>query len=268
MTNALYKVYWYVKNFYRLTPVPLRRLKIDANRKEKYCLLYVDYASLADRNIKKVKNREFRCGKENIEILNNLALEFAADFCCLVSRDNPSDRVSYEDLYKTYYVDNGGTDISTLFTMRDFFSEYDVVCICNSSAPSMSVQTYGKAAFLHAIKLSTDTDHFVVGLHGNSHSSPSLKVREGKYPHVVSSFFICRVCDLLDVLSARRFRNEETALRVWGDKYFAIRNFELQLSNSVLSSRGTISIIGPQAFELSQMGGSWPKQDSRLFLNN
>lgn len=266
MKNVLHKFSWYLKNLMKLRPLHLDGSNVITGKEKKFCVVYIDYASLSDRKVKKVKDREFECGKKNIEILQNIACEVGGDFFCVVSRDNSGDRVSYDERYHTHYLDNGGTDISTLFTIRDFISSYDLVCICNSSAPCISLESYGREAALRALGLCANLSHFVIGLHGNSHSSPSLKFGRGKNPHVITSFFICRGSDLYQVLNAGCDGREEVALKEWGDKYFAIRNFELQLSNSVLSSGGTLSILGPQEFELTQSGGSWPNQDSRLRL--
>lgn len=268
MKNSLYKIYWLLKNLRRLRPVSFDFQETAGQKHPKLCVIYVDYASLSDRRIKNIKNNEFICGKENIKILHDLACELSADFQCFVSRDSTDDRVSYENLYQTHYVENMGTDISTLCQMKNFISDYDIVCICNSSAPLESVTNYAKQTLSHALELSLKTRHFVVGLHGNSFSSPSLKITRGGYPHVVTSFFICRVRDLLKMFDADSDVHHETACKVWGDKYFAIRNFELQLSTSVLASGGTLSICGPHEFELTHLDGSWPKQDSRLLISN
>ena len=258
----LSKLFWFLINLFRhdLNSNRLSHSLPSSDTSGKVICVIVEYDKFLDRDIKEVGGVRYTCGKASTQLVKTKCALNKIPVLQVMTTDNQSLCSESEDVTERIFIRNRGTDIAALEDIIEKISGYQSVIFCNSSAPFQQIEKYIDS-FLAEIK-NDESVPKVIGLNGNSRPSPALSIFHTKFPHVITNFFYANITDVKDVLHIGKKSVFYKAFGGYGNKYFAVRYFEILLSTYVLKRGGKLACIYGAVHYFPDQ--AWFDQDSRI----
>lgn len=256
------KLFWFVINLFK------HNFTIESNSGglpnnsmsfRSICVI-VEYEGFVGRDIKDVGGVRYKCGKDSIKLVQEKCELNNIPVLKIITTDNKFLASKNVDMKQNFYIRNRGTDIAALEDVIEQISGYQRVIFCNSSAPFEQLTKYLDDFFLEIGN--SDNLPRLIGLNGNSRPSPALPFFHAKFPHIISNFIYADVSDIKNVLEIGKKSFLYKFVGGYGNKYFAIRYFELLLSAYVIKKGGKLCCIHEKVSYYPS--GKWFDEDSRI----
>jgi len=266
--NFFIKIFWAFINLIKIRPSKNIRDQIATYPKPIYSILIVtiEYDKFKERSIKVLKyGVSYPCGSKTLKSIADYCKDHKIHHLQLITSDQITKRTgSHFTLGENQLIPNFGTDICALDYASDFLLKYQNVIVVNSSANCN--QTYLiKEVIEHITSAQQYEQPLVVGVNANQRYSPGFPVIGRSAPHIISNFFACSS----SLMVATMHHAKKSLLYQWlggyGNKYIAIRLFELLLSQHALALQGDLRWVRKNHIvSYKKSPELWPNNDSRL----
>lgn len=262
MLNLLRKIIWAFINLVPIKPSStLDTLKIP---KHQLLVLTLEYDKFKDRSIKTLKyGVSYPCGQQTHEIIKEYCQKNLIPLCRIMTSDSIKEsptELLFDDIQ---WIPNLGTDIAALENLSGFLENYENIIIVNSSANFKQAHLIEK---IISQLLENKQNNVIIGPNANQRYSPTFPIISPICPHIISNFFACNTKILLTTIHHAQRSLIYRWLGGYGNKYVAIRLFELLLSRHALAFHGDLILINEnKVMSYKNNPKEWPKNDSRLF---
>ena len=261
--EMLKKVLWATLNTFPPKAIRYKKALTACISDSTVLVILIDYDKFSDRTRKVVKSQSYHCGREGLKIIENYCVAVGIDCLNVITTDDPTSVSSSISDGNLRRLNNRGTDIAALADLSKLIENYTNVIVANSS---LNVNEADLISRMHMeLENYSSGQHFVIGCNGNSRLSPRLPLIGGRSPHVITNFFACPAADLISTLSVGGRSFLARFAGGYGNKYVAIRYFEILLSRNALRNRGDLVLLkNGRVRRYRDSQSDWPRKDSRF----